>query len=160
MSRSLSALAPLVTLLGGCAALIDVDLRQAHDTGQPLYVGRITAAEPDQRDRIDVNATIFNTSAKTYRYVDLTVAAHRRPVGTASQSPPTSTATLRLAGPLRPRRSAGLTTWRHVWRGEAVACIELVRVALTDMDGHTVAVDAAALADVVSRRLRRGCPVT
>ena len=157
MQCCLPVLAPLVTLLAGCAALIDADLRQANTTGQPVYIGRLAAGEPDQRGRIDVSATIFNTSAKTYRYVDLTVAAHRRPIGAAGHDPLAAKVTLRLAGPLRPRRTAGLATWRNVWHGESVSCVDIVGIVLTDMDGGVIVVDGPALAGVQSRRLRRGC---
>lgn len=157
MFRRLPASAPFVTLLAGCAALTDADLRQAQDTRQPVYISRLTPAEPDRHGRIAASATIFNTSAKTYRYVDLTVTAHRRPDGSTGIGAPVSTVTLRLAGPLRPRRAAGLTTWRNVWQGERIACVEVVRIALSDMGDGITAIDGQALSGLLSRRLRRGC---
>lgn len=157
MHRCLPVLALLVTLLAGCAALVDADLRQANSTGQPVYIGHLAAAKPDRRGRIAVAATIFNTSPKTYRYVDLTVAAQRRRTGVAGHDPTAAKVTLRLAGPLRPRRTAGLTTWRNVWHGERVSCVDIVGIVLTDMDGGVIVVDGPALAGVQSRRLRRGC---
>ena len=68
-------------------------------------------------------------------------------------------ARLRFTGPLPPRRASGRTTWPNVWYLQKPACLTVLKIDITRMDGSTVSLDGAALDDVLSKKLRQDCRV-
>ena len=110
---------------------------------------------------IDARAQLFNTSAKTYKYVDIGITAYNR-VGDAiiRDGDASSLIKLRFTGPLSPRRTPGISTWPNVWYVRKIACLSVSRINITHMDGSVVAIDGPTLTDVLASKLSKGCTLS
>ena len=150
--------------VAACGTTLDAtrmpELQAARKAQRPIFVGNLFAGKADKRGFIDAGAHIFNTSGKTYKYVDLHLTATNRVgdpiVRNGEQSPMVR---LRFTGPLPPRRASGRTTWPNVWYLQKPACLTVLKIDITRMDGSTVSLDGAALDDVLSKKLRQDCRV-
>jgi len=142
----------------GCTATFNTDLLNAKKTRQPIFVGFLTAEKPDKRGSIDASGQIFNTSHKTYKYVDIRVTATNR-VGDViiRDDDRSSVVKLRFTGPLAPLRTSGLVTWPNIWYVQKIACITVIRIDITHMDGTIVPLDGAILDDMLPAKLRKNC---
>lgn len=145
--------------LFGCAAVFDQELQRAKEARAPVFLGSLAAREPDAHGKIDVQAQLFNTSDNVYKYVDVSLIAYNRvgdPIRRSGQQA-LPTVTLRLTGPLRPRRTSGKTRWPGVWYVQKVDCLEVSRIDITHMDGQIVRVDGDDLMGVLAADVAQGC---
>ncbi len=156
LGRGCVSLATL--LLVGCAAVLDQELQRAKSSREPVYLSSLVAGEPDDRGMIDVHVQLFNTSDKIYKYVDLSLIAYNRVGDAIKRSGENSPIVkLRFTGPLRPRRTPGISSWPGVWYVQKVGCLEVSRIDITYMDGQAVAIGGAMLTSVLARDVARGC---
>ncbi|MFY0610646.1 MAG: hypothetical protein JXQ99_03890 [Hyphomicrobiaceae bacterium] len=149
----------VVTLAGvACSATLTPELQKAKAAKRPIFVGNLYAQKAQQRGHIDANAQFFNTSNKTYKYVELHVTATNR-VGDPIMREGDNSATVRLqfTGPLRPRRSPGISTWPNIWYLQKPFCLKVLKIDITHIDGSSVSLDGATLEDVLSKKLRKDC---
>lgn len=147
-----------VAFLGGCAGVVYPELPHAKSSQKPIFVGNITASKPNKKGNTSALAEFFNTSAKTYKYVDITVEAYNRVGDTIQRDGDESPLVkLRFTGPLAPRRTPGITTWPKVWRSGAINCLDIKRIDISHIDGTTIAITGPALSNVVSRKLKQKC---
>lgn len=143
-------------MVGGCAGVLNADLQRAKKTRQPIFIASIAAGRPDKHGFIDARAAMFNTSSKTYKYVDISVTAYNRvgdPIVREGDTSPV--VRLRFTGPLRPRRTAGTSVWPKVWYVRKIACIAITQIDIEHMDGTSVAIEAAGLGDVLAAGLQK-----
>ena len=107
---------------------------------------------------IDVQAQLFNTSDKTYKYVDLSVTAYNRVGDAIRRSGENSPVVkLRFTGPLRPNRTPGISSWPGVWSVQKVGCLEVARIDITHMNGQAVVIEGTVLNSVLASDIARGC---
>ena len=142
------------------SATLMPELQAARKAQRPIFIGTLFAGKPDKRGIIGAAAHIFNTSDKTYKYVDLQLTATNRvgdPIVRHGERSPM--VRLRFTGPLPPRRTSGRTTWPNVWYLEKPACLTVMKIEITRMDGSIVSLDGAALDDVLAKELRQDCRV-
>ena len=146
-------------MAAGCAATFNMELQRAKKSRQPIFIGGLSPGNPDKHGMIDARAQLFNTSSKTYKYVDIAITAYNR-VGDAiiREGDTSSLIKLRFTGPLRPRRTPGTSTWPNIWYGGKIACLSVSRINITHMDGNVVAIEGAMLKDVLASKLSKGCP--
>lgn len=148
-------------MAAGCAATFNMELQRAKKSRQPIFIGSLSAGNPDKHGLIDARAQIFNTSTKTYKYVDIGITTYNR-VGDAiiREGDPSPLIKLRFTGPLRPRRTPGISTWPNVWYVRKIACLSVSRIAITHLDGSVVVIDGPTLNDVVASNLSKGCTLS
>ncbi len=149
----------VTTMAAGCAATFNIELQRAKKSRQPIFIGNLSAGNPDKHGLIDARAQLFNTSGKTYKYVDIGITAYNR-VGDAitREGDTSSLIKLRFTGPLRPRRTPGISTWPNVWYVRKIACLSVSRIDITHMDVSVVAISGAMLDGVLASKLSKGCP--
>ena len=152
----------IVTIwLVACAGALNQELQRAKASQQPVFIANVVASEPNERGMTDVKLQLFNTSAATYKYVDISLIAYNR-VGdairrTGDLSPIVK---LRFTGPLRPRRTPGISIWPGVWHVQKVGCLKVLRIDVTQMDDRVIAVDGAMLPRVLGSEIAKGCAVS
>ena len=146
--------------VGGCAGLVYPELQYAKRSQKPIFVGNISPSKPNKKGSINALAQFFNTSAKTYKFVDITVEAYNR-MGDANPREDNGSpfVKLRFTGPLAPQRTPGLTTWPKVWRSGAITCLVIKRIDIRHIDGTTITLSGPALLDVISQKLKQRCQV-
>ena len=162
MRLAVAYLLGIVTALaGGCAGAVYPGLQHARRSQRPIFVGNIGADNPDKNGDISALIQFFNTSAKTYKYIDISVEAYNRVGDLIRRDSDTSPIVkLRFTGPLAPRRTPGITTWPRVWHTNTIACLDIKRIDIIHMDGTTIAIEGPALADVLSKKMQRMCAHT
>ena len=147
-------------LSGGCAGTYQAELLSARKHGKPIFISRLQPHHPARSGEIGVSVQFFNTSGKTYKYVDISVEAYNR-VGDAIRhhDPRYSTiAKLRFTGPLLPRRTPGTTLWPQVWYSGTVSCVAIRRIDITHMDLTKHTIEAPALAGILAPAVPQNCP--
>ena len=146
-------------VLGGCAGRLDSALTRAKKSRQPIFVGRLHPTKPDALGATHPVAELFNTSYKTYKYVNLHVKAYNR-VGDVilPDDDETPVVTLRFTGPLPPLRTPGNTVWRKITFSDTAVCFQLERIGIEHMDGTKRTLEGPALREVKANHLNRPCP--
>jgi hypothetical protein len=147
----------LTIATSGCAGSIQAELYKAEHDGKPIFISTLAPTKPDKSGISSARARFFNTSAKIYKYVDISVTAYNR-VGDAIPTEGHTLAKLRFTGPLRPRRSPGVTTWPAIWRDAAIACVVIARVDILHLDGTAVTIEGAGLATITTAGINHQCP--
>lgn len=145
--------------IAGCGTTFNGELQAAHKSGRPLFVTDLRATKPNREGWTHVRIQLHNASHKVIKYVDFDVVGHNR-VGDAvlRRDGGHEALRIRFTGPLNPRRSPGGVIARKVWRAGAVACVRVQKVAITHMDGTSVALEGAELGAVLAKRLQKPCP--
>lgn len=154
----LTAVSVAAFAVGGCAGSIYAQLQDAKKAGKPIFIGHLFTGKPDKDGNVGARAQIYNTSHKVFKYVDISVEAYNR-VGDVVLYDGHPISKLRFTGPLRPRRTPGMTVWPKVWNAGTIACLEAKRVSISHMDGSTVLIEGPDLANVLATNLNKGCGI-
>lgn len=138
-------------LLTACAGNATKDeVAKAKQNNIPLLIGQIYEYARNSVGGIDIFIKYENTSNKTFKYVNFTLAAYNA-VGDLAPSRISNSAlaTLEDVGPLMPgNHTQG--TWENVWYNGTISCFEVSSLEVTYMDGSSIKLSNNEISQILS----------
>jgi hypothetical protein len=116
------------------------DIETIREQGVPIAITEIYKSRPNSVGGIDVDFEFYNSSYRTFKYLEFTITPYNQ-VGdiASSETNGRSTVTVKGVGPMKPSVEFGIYdyhffSFENIWYNHTINCVKLSEVKITYMD--------------------------